>query len=346
MKGRAATTNPKNKFSQLGQVIEHLEGIDEENDLNRKTQLFVETPQKILSKNNSEDVPFEFSINPYQGCEHGCIYCYARNSHEYWGFSAGLDFESKIIVKKNAPELLEKVFLQKNYVPKAIALSGNTDCYQPTEKKLQLTRRLLELFLKYRNPVSIITKNSLIERDIDVLKKLAELNLVHVNVSITTLEEDTRRRLEPRTVSGQKRLAVVKLLADQGIPVNVMVAPIIPWINHHEIPEIIKQSAKAGASGAAYTVVRLNGALAGIFSDWVVDHYPNKASRVLNTIKEMHDGQLNDSDWGKRMSGTGQVSAMIRQMFNQAKTKYLKGRSTPDYDFSLFRRQGHYTLFS
>lgn len=346
MKGRGAATNPENRFSQLSQVVEHIEGVDEENDLTRKTQLFEETPLKILSKNSSVDVPFELSINPYQGCEHGCIYCYARNSHEYWGFSAGLDFESKIIVKKNAPALLEKAFLHKNYVPKAIALSGNTDCYQPTERKLEITRGLLEVFLKYRNPVSIITKNNLIERDIDLLKKLAKLNLVHVSVSITTLEEETRRRLEPRTVSGKKRLDVVKLLSDNGIPVNVMVAPIIPWINHHEIPKIMERSAKAGASGAVYTVVRLNGALGGIFSDWLVDHYPNKASRVLNTIKEMHDGQLNDSDWGKRMSGTGQVSAMIRQMFNQAKTKHFKGRSIPPFDTSLFRRQGHYTLFS
>lgn len=346
MKGRGAATNPENRFSQLSQVVEHIEGVDEENGLTRKTQLFEETPLKILSKNSSVDVPFELSINPYQGCEHGCIYCYARNSHEYWGFSAGLDFESKIIVKKNAPALLERAFLHKNYVPKAIALSGNTDCYQPTEGKLKITRGLLEVFLKYRNPVSVITKNSLIERDIDLLKKLAKLSLVHVSVSITTLEEETRRRLEPRTVSGKKRLDVVKLLSDNGIPVNVMVAPIIPWINHHEIPKIMERSAKAGASGAVYTVVRLNGALGGIFSDWLVDHYPNKASRVLNTIREMHDGQLNDSDWGKRMSGTGQISAMIRQVFNQAKTKHFKGRSIPPLDTGLFRRQGHYTLFS
>lgn len=345
MKGRGAMSNPNNRFAPLSQAVVHPEGIDEAVDIHGQTQLYEETPQKILSKNSSEDVPFEFSINPYQGCEHGCVYCYARNSHEYWGFSVGVDFETKIIVKKNAPELLERAFLQKNYVPKVIALSGNTDCYQPTEKKLQITRHLLELFVKYRHPVSIITKNSLIERDLDLLKKLAELKLVHVSLSITTLDEDIRRRLEPRTVTGQRRLDTVRRLSEEGIPVNVMVAPVIPWINHHEIPEIVRQSAHAGARGVAYTVVRLNGALAGIFSDWVVDHYPNKASRVLNTIKEMHDGKLNDSDWGKRMTGSGQVSAMIRQLFNQAKSRYLKDQAMPDYDLSLFRRLGHYTLF-
>ncbi|MEM8896118.1 MAG: PA0069 family radical SAM protein [Bacteroidota bacterium] len=346
MKGRGATANPNNKFSLLNRVVDHVEGIDEQDETARKTQLFEETPQKIIAKNTSVDVPFDLSINPYQGCEHGCIYCYARNSHEYWGFSPGLDFESKIIIKPSAPALLERAFLQKNYEPRVIALSGNTDCYQPAERKLQNTRKLLELFLKYRNPVGIITKNSLIERDIDLLKELAELNLVHVAISITTLDEDTRRRMEPRTVSGHKRLETVEQLSSRGIPVNVMVAPIVPWINHHEIPRIVELSAKAGARSASYTVVRLNGALSGIFSDWVLDHYPNRASRVLNTIKEMHDGQLNDSDWGKRMTGSGQISAMIRQMFNQAKKKHLSGRSMPEYDFSLFRRQGHYTLFS
>ncbi len=345
MKVRGAIANPHNKFTLLKRVREHIEGIDELGSLDHETQLFEETPQKIISKNNSVDVPFELSINPYQGCEHGCIYCYARNSHEYWGFSPGLDFESKIIVKPNAPELLERAFLQKNYIPKVIALSGNTDCYQPTERKLRITRRLLELFLKYRNPVGIITKNSLIERDVDLLKELAKLRLVRVAISLTTLDEDTRRRMEPRTVAGLKRLETIRKLAKEEIPVNVMVAPIIPWINHHEIPNIISLAAKAGAADANFTVIRLNGALSGIFSDWIVDHFPNRASRVLNAIKEMHDGKLNDSDWGKRMTGTGQVSAMIRQMFNQSKKKHFKGRSIPDYDFTLFRKQGHYTLF-
>src|SRR5476651_804608 len=227
-KGRGAQVNTHNKFLKNKYALEHIEGLDEPMLENSATQLFEETPKKIVSESKSPDLSHMYSINPYQGCEHGCIYCYARNSHEYYGFSAGLDFERKIIVKRNAAELLEQYFNKKNYKPVCILMSGNTDCYQPIERRLNITRRLLELFLKYRNPVSIITKNNLILRDIDILAELAAMKLVSVNVSITSLNEQLRQKLEPRTVTASGRLAVIQKLAERGVGVRVMAAPIIP----------------------------------------------------------------------------------------------------------------------
>jgi DNA repair photolyase len=277
-----------------------------------------------------------YSINPYQGCEHGCIYCYARNSHEYYGFSAGLDFERKIIIKRNAPELLEQYFNKKNYKPVCIMLSGNTDCYQPVERRLEITRKLLEMFLHYKNPVSIITKNNLILRDLDILTELASMNLVHVNVSITSLNEQLRQKLEPRTVTATGRLAVVQKLAEKSIPVRVMAAPIIPGLNSNEVPNIIKAAADRGALAAGFTIVRLNGSIAEIFSDWIHKAFPDRAEKVLNMIRECHDGKLNDSDFGRRMSGEGKVAESIHQMFRMACNRFMGGRVMPEYDYTLF----------
>ena len=338
-KGRGAQLNTYNKFLQNKYVTEFEEGLDEPFLENSKTQFFHETPKNIISKSNSPDLSFMYSINPYQGCEHGCIYCYARNSHEYYGFSAGLDFERKIIVKHNAAELLEKYFNKKNYQPAVIALSGNTDCYQPIEKKLRITRSLLEVFLRYRHPVSIITKNNLILRDIDIVAELAKLDLIHVNVSITSLSEDLRQKLEPRTVTDAGRLAVIKKLSDVGVPVRVMVAPIIPGLNSHEITAIIKAAAANGACDAAYTIVRLNGSIGAIFTDWIYKAFPDSADKVLNQIKSCHDGKLNDSRWGTRKSGDGNIAASINQLFTIACKKYLDGREMPRYNLSHFVNQ-------
>lgn len=239
-KGRDAQVNTHNKFLNNKYVLEHIEGLDEPLLENTVTLLFKENPKKVVSETNSPDLSHMYSINPYQGCEHGCIYCYARNSHEYYGFSAGLDSERKIIVKHDAAELLEQYFNKKNYQPVSIMLSGNKDCYQPVERRLKITRSLLQLFLKYKNPVSNITKNNLILRDIDILSKLAAMALVHVNLSVTTLNEQLRQKLEPRTVTGTTRLTVIQKLAEKCIPVRVMVAPIIPGLNSNEIPAIIK----------------------------------------------------------------------------------------------------------
>ncbi|PTQ99716.1 DNA repair photolyase [Mucilaginibacter yixingensis] len=335
-KGRGAQVNTHNKFLQQKYVLDHIEGLDEPMLENSATQLFEETPKKIVSESNSPDLSHMYSINPYQGCEHGCIYCYARNSHEYYGFSAGLDFERKIIVKRNAPELLEQYFNRKNYRPVTILLSGNTDCYQPIERKLQITRNLLQVFLKYRNPVSIITKNNLILRDVDVIGELARLNLINVNVSITSLNEQIRHKLEPRTVTAGGRLSVIQKLSDIGVPVRVMAAPIIPGLNSNEVPDIIKAAADRGARGAGFTMVRLNGSIAEIFTDWVHKAFPDRAEKILNQIRSVHDGNLNDSQYGRRMSGEGQVAQSIHQLFRMAVTRFMGDREMPDLDHSLF----------
>jgi len=339
-KGRGAQVNTHNKFLKNKYVLDHIEGLDEQLLENTATQIFEETPKKIVSESNSPDLSHMFSINPYQGCEHVCIYCYARNTHEYFGFSAGLDFERKIIVKRNAAELLEQYFNKKNYQPVCILLSGNTDCYQPLERKLKITRSLLRVFLQYRNPVSIITKNNVILRDLDILSELGKMNLVHVNVSITSLNEQLRQKLEPRTVTATGRLGVIQKLTEKGIPVRVMAAPIIPGLNSSEIPAIINAAADRGALAAGFTIVRLNGSIAEIFTDWIHKAFPDRAEKVLNMIKACHDGKLNDSDFGRRMSGDGNIAQSIHQIFRMSVNRFMGDRVMPEFDYSLFVPKG------
>ena len=345
-RGRGAGINSPNKFHKLETEYTSEDWQQwEDQEINPKTQFIEEQSKTLLSISDSPDLRNYNSINPYRGCEHGCIYCYARNSHEYWGYSAGLDFETKIIVKKNAPQLLEKLFNSKNYKPVSIMFSGNTDCYQPGEKKYRLTRQLLEICLRYRNPVSILTKNALILRDIDVLEKMARLNLVHAAVSITSLNEDLRHALEPRTVTGKRRLQVVKSLHEAGIPMGIMTAPIIPGLNDHEIPNIIQAAAENGAAWAGYTVVRLNGSIAVLFKEWIQHHFPDRAAKVLNQIAECHGGKLNDSRFGLRMSGEGNYAENIRQLHNFACRKYFGDRELPETDITQFMRGGQMSMF-
>ena len=234
-----------------------------------RTQFLADTPKQNISRVNSPDIPFSYSVNPYQGCEHGCVYCYARNTHEYWGFSAGLDFEQKILVKHQAPTLLRQALSQRAYQCQPIHFSGNTDCYQPAERRFKLTRQLLAICLSFRNPVSIITKNSLILRDLDILKPMATLGLVQVFISITTLDEPLRLALEPRTVTARQRLRTLAALSQAGVPVGLMTAPIIPGLNDHEIPELLRLGAEHGAATAGYTLVRLNGSIGPLFENWI-----------------------------------------------------------------------------
>ncbi len=343
--GRGSQIQSKNKFLKNEYVTEHIEGLDEALLSAPTTQVFYEHPKKIVNKVTSPDVGMMYSLNPYQGCEHGCIYCYARNSHEYWGFSAGLDFESKIVVKKNALELLEKFLLNPRWDAVPISLSGNTDCYQPLERKYQITRSLLKVFARYRHPVGIITKNGLILRDLDLLKDLASDNLVHVYISITSLDEGLRRTMEPRTASAGKRLKTVEMLAKSGIPVGIMCAPIIPGLNHHEISSIVKAAADHGASAAGMTVVRLNGSIAKIFDDWLLKNFPDRYDKVMNQIKDLHGGKLNDSNFGRRMGGEGNGAEMIHQLFRAAKRKYLGDRKMPPIDVTKFIKGGNLSLF-
>jgi DNA repair photolyase len=336
-KGRGAQINYQNRFLKQTYVTEHIEGLDEPLLENSSTEYYEDHPKKILNKSESPDLPFMLSLNPYQGCEHGCIYCYARNAHEYYGFSAGLDFERKIIIKKNAAELLEKSFQHKKWVPHVVMLSGNTDCYQPVERKLKITRSLLEIFLKYGNPVSIITKNSLIIRDTDILSELAKKNLVHVNVSINSVREKIRQMLEPRTATLANRFKVINELSKNGVPCSVMNAPIIPGLTVEDIPHVIKRAAENGATGAGYTIVRLNGAIGPIFTDWVYKAFPLTADKIINQIKACHGGKLNDSRWGTRMSGDGNVAESIHQLFNISVKKYMGERERTSLSLDQFK---------
>lgn len=335
-KGRGTSTNPLNPYFKQHTSIWDEDGIDLFDEINERTQFLMDYPKRIINKVDSPDLRMSYSLNPYQGCEHGCAYCYARNTHFYSGYSSGKDFEQKIIVKKNAPELLLAEISSRNWKGDAISISGNTDCYQPAEKKFEITRKLLEIMLQHRHPVSIITKNSLILRDLDILRKLAHRKLVHVYISVTTLDDRLRRRLEPRTASVQNRIRTIKALSEAGIPVGVMLAPIIPGLNDHEIPEMTKVVADAGALTASYTILRLNGSLPEIFTDWLDQNYPDRKNKILNLVKSCHNGKLNDSVFHRRIKGSGPIAAHIAQLFQLSKNTYMNGRAMPEYNKSIF----------
>lgn len=342
---RGAQHNPLNRFRQQAYVNSHPEGIDEYSDVMPRTQVFFENARAVVNEVKSPDLGMMYSVNPYQGCEHGCAYCYARTTHEFYGFSSGIDFESKIMVKQNAPELLEKFLQRPSWKPAPIALSGNTDCYQPLERKLQITRRLLEVLWRYRNPVSIITKNRLIVRDIDLLQKMSRLNLVHVYVSVTTLNEDLRRVMEPRTATARMRLQTIRELSAAGIPVGIMMAPVIPGLNDHEILNVAEEAAASGARVMGYTVVRLNGTIAEVFERWLRENYPERFDKVWNQVKTLHGGTVHDNQFGRRLSGEGQWAGIIRQTVRTAQRRFFSGGAMPDYNYKLFRRNGMAELF-
>ncbi len=337
-KGRGAQYNPKNRFLKGEYVQEHTESIDDWEQEKRTTEYIYDDSKTIVNKVTSPDVGMLYSANPYQGCEHGCIYCYARNSHEYWGYSAGIDFESRIVVKRNAPALLRKFFDNKNWEPAPISFSGNTDCYQPIERKMKITRALLEICLEYRNPVGIITKNALVLRDMDILKQLAALNLVRVFISVTSLDEDLRQLMEPRTASYRSRLSVLRRLSEAGIPVGIMNAPLIPGLNDMHMHDVLKAASEAGAKWAGYTVVRLNGAIGDIFKDWLFKAFPDRADKVWNQICACHGGNVNDSRWGNRMVGDGTFAQLIKDQFKLYCRKYHLNESKMEMDTSHFRR--------
>lgn len=351
LKGRGAQRNTNNKFSAYSNELRNdflefcrLDGEIADTDGTQYLPIF---PKSIVNKVTSPDVGMNYSMNMYQGCEHGCIYCYARNTHEFWGYSAGLDFERKILVKENAPALLEKKLKSKNWKAETIVMSGNTDCYQPAEREFKLTRQCLEVFLKYRHPVGIITKNSLILRDLDILKELHAYGLIGVNISITSLSEETRRIVEPRTTTIKKRLEAIRILSDAGIPVNAMLAPIIPGINSHEILKLAKTVSEQGAVSMAFTMVRLNGAIGEIFTDWIKKALPDKADKVLHQISECHGGSLNDSRFGIRSRGEGKIAIQIHDMIRLAKRTYFKNKTFPKLNTNLHAafKNGQYKLF-
>jgi DNA repair photolyase len=318
--GRGADANPKNRFEALEYVPEPDGDCDDEPRPVR-TQFFRDGSQSIISYNNSPDVGFEASVNPYRGCEHGCAYCYARPTHEYLGFSAGLDFESKIMVKENAPELLRRELSSPRWKPQVLAMSGVTDCYQPIERKLQITRRCLAVLAEFRNPVGIVTKNHLVTRDIDLLAELARHHAAVVNISITTLDGDLARTLEPRASPPVRRLAAIEELTRAEIPARVMFAPCIPGLNDHEMIAVLAAAAKAGAVGASFVPLRLPLAVAPIFERWLDAHAPGKKEKVLGRVRAMRGGKLNDPRFGSRMRGEGFFAEQMSAMFAVAVRK-------------------------
>jgi DNA repair photolyase len=324
IRGRGAAYNPPNRFEPID-IVPDGDTLDDdlaEGELPLpRTQFLRDTTRSILARNDSPDVGFEVSVNPYRGCEHGCIYCYARPFHEYLGFSAGVDFETRILVKQDAPHLLRQELMKKTYEPVTIAMSGVTDCYQPVERRLRLTRQCLEVLADFRNPVSIITKNHLVTRDIDVLQDLAVHDAAAVNLSITTLKPEVQRIMEPRTSIPARRLAAVEQLAAAGIPVGVMVAPIVPGITDEEMGSILQAARDAGARWAGYIVLRLPHAVAPLFEDWLTHHFPDRKEKVLNRVREMRGGRLYDAKFGQRMRGSGEFADQIAALFRAAKRK-------------------------
>jgi DNA repair photolyase len=318
LRGRGALANPAGRFERLavsGEPAEEPLG-SEPDERPLPTEFYRDTSRTILTRNDSPDVGLDVSVNPYRGCEHGCIYCYARPYHEYLGLSAGLDFERRIFVKEDAPDLLRAALAATRYVPEVIGLSGVTDCYQPVERVLKLTRGCLEVLAEARNPATIITKSHLVTRDIDLLSELSRFNAAEVMVSVTTLDDAVARVMEPRAARPARRLDAIRQIASAGIPVGVMVAPIVPGLTDHEVPAILEAAAAAGARTAGRTVVRLPHGVKDLFADWLAAHFPDRRQKVLGRLREMRGGKLNDSTFGRRMTGEGEFARAIHAMFD------------------------------
>ena len=335
MRGRGTPENPANRFEPL-----HVEP-DPEGELpspSVPTQFFHDTSRSILTENESPDVGFRYSLNPYRGCEHGCIYCYARPSHEYLGFSAGLDFESRILVKKDAPDLLRRALANPRWNPELIALSGNTDPYQPVERRLELTRGCLQVLCEFRNPVGIITKSALVQRDRDLLAALAADDAAQVFVSITSLDPDLSASLEPRAARPEKRLETVAALASAAIPVGVLVAPVIPGLNDHEVPGILERAAAAGAQTASWILLRLPAPVDGLFEDWLRRNHPRRRQKVLGLIRDTRSGRMSDASFGRRMRGQGPYAEHLAALFRTAARRHGLDRRLPPPSVAAFHR--------
>lgn len=340
VQGRGAQFNTKNRFLKNEQVKEQIESIDDWEDTETPTQYLIQQVKTIVNKVESPDVGMSYSMNPYAGCEHGCIYCFARNVHEYWGYSAGLDFERKIIVKINAAQVLRKTLMHSKWEPNPIMLSGNTDCYQPAEQKFRITRSLLQVCNEFNQPVGILTKNSRILKDKDVIGEMAKKNLISVMVSVTSFNEDLRRVMEPRTATAFQRLKVLEELSTLGVHTGVMMGPMIPGLNEHEMQRIMKEAASAGAKFTAYTFIRLNGAIKFLFHDWLYKNFPDRADKVWHMIEQSHNGKVNDTRWGVRMRGEGSIAMMVNQQYKKYGKIYGMNEDRWKLNSSDFRRPG------
>ncbi len=344
LRGRGARSAHAGRHERLARVAadDGWGSLEELLEERRETQIIPERASSIVSRNISPDVGFEYSVNPYRGCEHGCIYCYARPGHANLGYSPGLDFESRIVVKENAPELFEKALNRPGWKGAPVAIGTYTDCYQPVEKRYRITRRLLEIAEHYNQPVVLVTKSRLVLRDLDVLQRLAERRLARVAVAITTLDARLARLMEPRAATPARRLETLGRLSEAGVPTTVMIAPVIPALNDHEIEQILLRARHAGAEGAAMVMLRLPLEIAALFREWLEDHFPDRANRVLSLIRQMHGGRIYDARFGKRMTGAGPYAWMIWRRFeNTCKRLGLNERITP-LNTALFQpvRQG------
>ncbi len=352
-KGRGTTDNPGNRFERLHVEIddgslEEIARVDEDFEEEvPKTEFFRDDAQSIITTNKSPDLGFDASLNPYRGCEHGCAYCYARPYHEYLGFRAGLDFETKIMVKENAPELLERELAARRWTPQNLACSGVTDPYQPVERRLRITRGCLEVLAKFRNPVGIVTKSGLVERDVDFLQQLAAYDAAGVMLSVTTLNTELAMKMEPRASTPAARLRALKTLSSAGIPCGVSVAPIIPGLNDHEIPAILEAAADHGAQFAVYTMLRLPYAVKDVFTGWLDRHYAGHRGKVLGRVGKARGGKLNESGFGSRMKGEGPVAEEIERLFDVSVRKHRLNRSRMVFSTAAFRRSqpGQLELF-
>ena len=320
LRGRGTAENPSGRFERLALLPEPDASPDEDAE-HVPTQLFRDHSKSIISRNDSPDIGFETSVNPYRGCEHGCIYCYARPYHEYLGLSAGLDFETKLFVKERSPELLREELSKRSWTPQTVVLSGVTDPYQPIERRLRLTRGCLEVLAEFRNPVAVITKSAGVVRDLDVLRELAADRACSVALSVTTLDESLRRVMEPRTATAEERLSAIARLTDAGIPAGVMIGPVIPGLNDHEIPGILTRAAAAGAQSAGYVMLKLSHGLAPLFDAWLEQHLPDRRQKVLSRIRDVRGGKLSDSRFGVRQRGTGPSAALIADVFRMARAR-------------------------
>jgi len=339
IRGRGTGANPANRFVQQDVVADGdwLDTLDDD-EPGPRTQFLRDHTRGIIARNDSPDIPFTASVNPYRGCEHGCIYCFARPTHEYLGYSAGLDFETRILVKHDAPELLRRELAAKKWEPQPIAMCGVTDPYQPAERKFEITRGCLEVLAEFRNPVAMVTKNHLVTRDIDVLGELASHQAACVNLSITTLDEKLQRVMEPRASTPARRLEAVRKLSAAGIPVRVLVAPVVPGLTDHEMPAILAAAADAGAMAASYIPLRLPHGLKGLFEEWLETHFPDRKDKVLNRIREMRGGKLYNAEWGTRMRGEGVFADQYEAMFGALTRKLNLVRHIPTLSTAAFRR--------
>ncbi|MCG8461722.1 MAG: PA0069 family radical SAM protein [Holophagales bacterium] len=343
-RGRGAVTNPKGRFERIEVALDAEDNSHGDLEDPQPTPSAVPTlylrdaSRSVISRNQSPDVPFDISLNPYRGCEHGCIYCYARPSHEFLGFSAGLDFETRVLVKEDAPELLRRELASPSWQPSVLGLSGVTDPYQPVERRLRITRRCLEVLADTRHPVGVVTKSPLVARDADLLARLAEHGAVSVALSITTLDADLARRMEPRAGHPRRRLEAISRLAEAGVPVSVLVAPVLPALTDHELPAILEAAAEAGASAAGFLILRLPGAVEGLFVEWLREHYPEREKKVLARLRSMRGGRLHDGRFGHRMRGQGIFAEHLRSVFDVARRRHGLEQRGPRLSADAFRR--------